>query len=157
MADRKGFYHVTDKLREYWQSRGDINTISFGDLYDIDLNKQDIYPLVHVQVNQSTVGEKTIVYDLSIYFANIVDISKQDVRTRLEPSYGNTDIQDVMHNMETIAMETVSYFRRGEGFSNLFQINSDVTLDPFKDAYANGIAGWVLDVDIEVYNSVPIC
>jgi hypothetical protein len=154
---RAGFYQLTDTLRKYWQGRGDVNTISIGDTFEIDLNKQSIYPLIHTTLETSTIGERSISYNLEVRFLDLVDYSKQDTRTRLEPAYGNNNEQDVFHNMEQIAVETVSYFRRGDGYNTLFRIESDPSLEAIKDAYANGIAGWLMTVSIDVPFDNPIC
>lgn len=158
MADRKGFYHVTEALTEYWQSRGDVNTITIGkELSDIDIQKQSIYPLIYVGISPTSGTEKTLTYNFDIYFADVVDVSTQDTRTRLEVSRGNDDYLDVLHNMEAIATETFAYFKRGAGYSNLFQMSDSFTLEEFYDNWANGISGWLMSVEIEVPNSPSIC
>jgi len=73
----KGFYNLTDKLKEALLAEPFVNTVTFGSLDDIDLNKQTIFPLSHIIVNNTTVGSKTLTFNVSILSMDIVDISKE--------------------------------------------------------------------------------
>ena len=44
----KGFYNVTDKLKDTLLAEPFVNTVTFGSLDDVDLNKQTIFPLSHI-------------------------------------------------------------------------------------------------------------
>ena len=49
----KGFYNVTDKLKDTLLAEPFVNTVTFGSLDDVDLNKQTIFPLSHIIVNNT--------------------------------------------------------------------------------------------------------
>jgi hypothetical protein len=52
----------------------------------------------------------------------------------------------------------VSDLRRGSGFSELFQIESNVSAQPFLDRYENQLAGWAVDIVVSFPNNdVSIC
>ena len=55
----KGFYNVTKELKTALAAEPFVNTVTFGSLDDVDLNKQTIFPLSHIIVNNTTVGTKT--------------------------------------------------------------------------------------------------
>ena len=59
----KGFYNVTDKLKTKLQEEPFVNTVSFGSIDDVDLDKQSIFPLAHVIVNNAIVGTKTTTFN----------------------------------------------------------------------------------------------
>ena len=75
----KGFYNVTDKLKDALIAEPFVNTVTFGSLDDVDLNKQTIFPLSHIIVNNTTVGTKTLTFNISILSMDFVDISKVEV------------------------------------------------------------------------------
>ena len=52
----KGFYNLTDKLKDTLLAEPFVNTVTFGSLDDVDLNKQTIFPLSHITVNNTTVS-----------------------------------------------------------------------------------------------------
>ena len=46
-----------------------------------------------------------------------------------------------------------SALRRGELFSDLYQIDTDYTANMFEDRFENLLAGWSLDLSITVANN----
>ena len=44
----KTYYNLIDKLYAYLNGNASINTVTFGDLLEVDLSKQTIFPLAHV-------------------------------------------------------------------------------------------------------------
>ena len=81
-----GFYYAVSTLRDYLKNGGFINTVTTGDIYEIDLAKQTIYPLVHIIVNNATPKENSLVFNISVLFMDIVDLSKQDNENVFEKS-----------------------------------------------------------------------
>ena len=75
----KGFYNVTDKLKDALIAEPFVNTVTFGSIDDVDLNKQTIFPLSHITVNNTIVGTKTLTFNISILSMDIVDVSKDEV------------------------------------------------------------------------------
>ena len=45
------FYNIIDKIKEVITAEPFNNEISFGDIADIDLKKQSLFPLAHVMIN----------------------------------------------------------------------------------------------------------
>jgi hypothetical protein len=39
------FYDITQKLKDTLEAHSQVNVVTFGDVYDVDLNKQTIFPL----------------------------------------------------------------------------------------------------------------
>ena len=90
----KGFYNLTDKLKDALLAEPFVNTVTFGSLDDVDLNKQTIFPLSHIIVNNTTVSSKTLTFNVSILAMDIVDISKDETT---DIFVGNDNEQDVLN------------------------------------------------------------
>ena len=61
----RGFYLITDKLRDELIADDTINTVTYGDITQVDLSKQTIFPLAHVMINsvsQSRSAHQSIDY-----------------------------------------------------------------------------------------------
>ena len=43
-----GFYDLIDKIKDALIAEPFVNTVTYGSLDDIDLNKQTIFPLSHI-------------------------------------------------------------------------------------------------------------
>ena len=70
------YFDIIDKLKQHFENDAIINTVTQGDIFEVDLNKQTIFPLVHLIVNTATFEENVIRYNISILAMDITDISK---------------------------------------------------------------------------------
>ena len=71
------YFDIIDKLKSHFESDPIINTVTQGDIFDIDLNKMTIFPLAHIIVNTATFEENVIRYNISILAMDITDTSKK--------------------------------------------------------------------------------
>jgi hypothetical protein len=149
-----GFYYVIDKLRDYIKDTGFVNTVTTGDIFEVDLAKQTIYSLAHIIVNNASPKEYVSNYNISILFMDLVDISKEDNINVFE---NNDNLLDVLNEQLAIAQRLVSSLKRGDLFTNLVQIDGDPLCEPFTDRFENKVAGWTLTFDIIVPNDMSIC
>ena len=56
----RGFYNLTEKLKEQLLEDININTVTTGNISDVNLNKQDIFPLGHIIINSVTDEEQVL-------------------------------------------------------------------------------------------------
>jgi len=51
----------------------------------------------------------------------------------------------------------VEVLRRGDLRSELYQLDGDVTCEPFTERFENNLAGWAATFDVLVPNTMTIC
>ena len=73
-----GFYDLTTKIKETLEAEPFVNNVSYGSFDNVDLNKQTIFPLSHVMVNQCTINPKILTFNISVMCMDIVDINKEE-------------------------------------------------------------------------------
>ena len=66
----RAFYRITEAVRDFLLTLEEVNTVTYGDITDVDLNKHTMYPLSHVMVNNVTLG------DGSLTFLSLIHISE---------------------------------------------------------------------------------
>jgi hypothetical protein len=150
----KGFYNLTDKLKDALIAEPFVNTVTFGSLDDVDLNKQTIFPLSHIIVNNTTVGSKTITFNVSILAMDIVDISKAETT---DIFVGNDNEQDVLNTQLALLTRIINILQRGDLYTELYQVQGDVSCEPFVDRFENKLAGWAATFDVVIQNDMTIC
>ena len=150
----KGFYNVTDKLKDTLLAEPFVNTVTFGSIDDVDINKQTIFPLSHITVNNTTVGSKTLTFNISILSMDIVDISKDEVT---DIFVGDDNEQDVLNTQLALQTRVINILQRGDLYTDLYQVQGDVTCEPFVDRFENKLAGWAATFDVVVQNDMTIC
>lgn len=149
-----GYYYVVNAIKDYLKATNFINTVTIGDIFKVDLNKQTIFPLSHIIVNTATIEENSTSLNISILFMDIVDESKQLVSDVWE---GNDNEQDVLNTQLALAQRLSADLIRGSLYSSLIQIVSAPNAEPFTDRFENKVAGWTLTFDVIIPNDMTIC
>ena len=73
----RGFYLLTETIKDQLLGDVNVNTVTTGDIYDIDLAKQSIFPLSHIIINNVTTQEQVLTFNISVLAMDIVDESKE--------------------------------------------------------------------------------
>jgi hypothetical protein len=150
----KSFYDITNKIREKLIAEPFVNTVTFGSLDDIDLDKSTIFPLSHIIVNNVTVNTNLVTFNISILSMDIVDESKKETTNNF---LGNDNEQDVLNTQLAIQNRVIALLQRGDLYTTKFQVEGDVSCEPFVDRFENKLAGWVSTLDIITPNDMTIC
>lgn len=152
----RAVYQILDKIKDKLRTSPNIQTVSFGDIMEVDLNKTTLYPLAHVGMGDVSLQDHKIEVTINLLLLDIVD-DNRDPSTEDE-FYGNSNLQDILNTLLAEANILISDLRRGSSFDELYQIDTDVTARPFLDKFENQLAGWGVDLVISFPNNdVSIC
>lgn len=149
-----GYYYIINTLRDYIKNNGFTNTVTTGNIFDVDLAKQTIFPLVHIMVNSLSLNENTQNLNVSILFMDIVDESKSEIT---DLWLGNDNEEDILNTQLTLINRLISDLLRGDLYSSLVQTTAPVSCEPFVDRFENKLAGWTATFDVIVPNDMTIC
>ena len=72
----QSFYRVTSAIRDFLLTLDDVNTVTYGDITEIDLNKQTMFPLAHVMVNNVTLNDSTLTFSITVLAMDVVHVDK---------------------------------------------------------------------------------
>ena len=78
------YFDIIDKLKTHFDGDVLVNTVTQGNLFDIDLSKQTIFPLVHIIVNTASLEGNVVRYNISILAMDIVDIAKDEEENKFD-------------------------------------------------------------------------
>ena len=150
----KGFYNVTETIKNQLLSDVNVNTVTMGDITKVDLSKQTLFPLSHMIVNSVTNEDSILRYNISILSMDIVDISKDEV---IDLFIGNNNEQDVLNTQLVVLNKLVQVLRGGDLYTSMYQLDGSPSFEPFMDRFENEVAGWTLSLDVIVPNDITIC
>jgi len=150
----RGFYLLTQAIKDQLLSDVNVNTVTEGDLFDVDLSKQSIFPLSHLIVNTVAAQESVLRFNISVLSMDIVDESKEPTT---DIFIGNNNEQDVLNTQLAVLNKLVQVLRRGDLYSDKYQLSGDANLEPFVDRFENKVAGWTATFDVFVNNDIEIC
>ena len=149
-----GYYDLLNGLKTHFDSDAIVNTITQGDIFQVDLNKQTIFPLTHIMVNSSTLGDNTMTFNVSILAMDIVDISNVEVTDLFQENNNELDVLNTQHAVLNRAYQQMLH---GNLWDNKYVIETDPTLEPFTERFENLLAGWTMTFDVVVPNEMTIC
>ena len=150
----RGFYLLTETIKDQLLSDVNVNTVTTGDIYDIDLAKQSIFPLSHIIINSVSTQEQTLTFNISVLAMDIVDESKEATTDIFR---GNNNEQDILNTQLAVLNKLVMVLRKGTLYSDQYQLDGDATLEPFYERFDNRLAGWSATFDVFVKNDIDIC
>ncbi len=149
----KTYYNLIDNIYNYLIGNNNINTVTFGDIMEVDLSKQTIFPLAHVNVNDVTFDEYKMTFSMNVIVMDIVDEDKDDKQDVAKPHLGLDNKQDILNTMLTVINGLQSSLRRGGMESNDYELNETATASLFEDRFENLLTGWSMVINVEVPNN----
>jgi hypothetical protein len=150
----RGFYQITETIETQLLADVNVNTVTTGDIFDIDLSKQSIFPLAHIIVNSVTLQEQVMSFNITVMAMDIVDESKEATTDIFR---GNNNEQDVLNTQLAVLNKLIMVLRRGDLYSDKFQLEGDPTLEPFYERFDNRLAGYAATMDVVIHNDIDIC
>jgi hypothetical protein len=148
------YFDIIDKLKAHFDGDVLVNTVTQGNLFDIDLSKQTIFPLVHIIVNTASLESNVVRYNISILAMDIVDITKDETVSEFD---GNDNELYVLNTQLQVLTRCYELLLRGNLWDDKFQIDGNPTCEPFVDRFENKLAGWTITMDVLIENSMTIC
>jgi hypothetical protein len=149
-----GFYTAIDKLKAHFDADALVNSISEGDIFQVDLAKQTIFPLVHIMVNSCSFETNVLRFNISLIAMDLVDISKNE---NTSVYLGNDNTQDALNSTLAILNRAYDIMLHGSLAYDLFQIDGNPNCEPFTERFENLLSGWTMTFDVLVPNEMTIC
>ena len=150
----KSFYNIIDSIKDAVNTEPFNSNVSFGDIADIDLKRQSIFPLAHIMVNNATINDNLISFNVTLFLMDLVDVSKSaDTSLFL----GNDNTQDVLNTQAALATRVFRVLKKADLYRSEFELTSSPNCAPFKERFDNALAGWACTFDIATKSEMTYC
>jgi hypothetical protein len=154
MQGIRGFYQLTETIKNQLLEDVNCNTVTTGDITEVDTSKQTIFPLSHIIVNNVTTEEQYLSFNITVLAMDIVDESKQPTSDIFR---GNNNEQDVLNTQLAVLNRLTMILRKGDLYRDLYQLDGVPSCEPFYERFENRLAGWACTFNIFVKNDIDIC
>ena len=150
----KTYNKVIDTIKCVGEGHLQIKAVTTGDIWDIDLNKNTLFPLLHINIINVNASKGQLQHNFQLVVADIV-----------EPD-GSENEQEVLSDTLSIMLDIVSIFRNGETLYHYNTENAeqarywtadDFTLEPFTERFDNTLSGWTLNLPIVIEFPYDTC
>jgi len=134
------FYKIVDTLEAELLASPFVNTVTYGDIFDVDLKKQTLYPISHFIVTSATHQGSIWVLNISLLCMGIPE--------------SNENEHHVLDEQLAVINKIVEKFKRGDLRDELYELIGNPTATPFKDRGEIGSIGWECSFDIATNNTM---
>jgi predicted ATP-dependent protease len=170
MINNKTYNNVINTLIRLGEYHEQISTVSVGDIYDINLEKLEKFPLLHINPLSVTTGDSQLTYNFQIFIMDMVS-EKSDWQTKQQADLTklvNTknNEQEVFNQTLEISTDFIGMLRHSErqSLEGTNDINAPIyftdgqfTIEPFTERFDNLCCGWVFQIGVLVQNDFQTC
>ena len=183
-VNNKTYNNVINTLILMSEKHYAIQTTSVGDVFDIDLENDTKFPLLHINPVSVDTGDSTLTYNFQIFVMSMTtqennwtenrESAGRNTSTKFDKLYKTlTDDQSVYSDMLQIATDFISMLRHSREqsmYSNdsvpagtndinapLYFTEGQYTLEPFAERFDNLCVGWVFNIGVLVQNNFNAC
>jgi|TARA_R100000479_G_scaffold106878_1_gene53577 hypothetical protein len=148
------FYNIIDKIKQVVTAEPFNNEITFGDIADIDLKKQSLFPLAHIMVNNMNIEEQHVTFNITLFLMDLVDISNEPDTTLF---LGNDNRQDILNTQAALATRVIRVLQKSDLYKDEFQLIGTASCEPFTERFDNMLAGWAVTFDVGAKDEMTYC
>lgn len=149
-----GYYTLTKALKDHFDNDVLVNTVTNGDIFDIDLSKQTIFPLVHTMVTQAQFQSNIQRFTLTLFCMDIADSVKVEDDTKWETK-DNTN--DALNSTLQILNRAYQMLLHGALHDLNYHVENNPVCEPFTERFENNLVGWAMTLQIICPNDMTIC
>lgn len=150
----EALYRVVEFIKNELATNPYCNNVTVGTLTEIDLQKNTIFPLSHITLENITHGENTLTFSLTIFNLDIVNISKD---IPLDQTYFNDDLMYIATNQLYVINRLVARIRQSTIYANGWQLEGNPQSDFINKELENMLAGYQTTIQLTVPNDIDKC
>jgi hypothetical protein len=167
-VSNKTYNNVINTLLRLGEYHEQISTTSVGDIFDINLEKMELFPLMHVNPVSVTTGDSELVYNFQIFICDMVS-EKSDWQSEQHSQLSKlvntkTNEQEVFNQTLEICTDFIGMLRHstrqsldGDINKPLYFTQDQFTIEPFQERFDNLCCGHVFQIGIKVMNDFDTC
>ena len=170
MVNNKTYNNVVNTLLRLGEYHEQISTTSVGDIYDINLEKMEKFPLMHINPTTVETGDSQLTYNFQIFIMDMVS-EKSDWQTKQHSELTklvNTENneQEVFNQTLAICTDIIGMLRHStqQSILGVNDINEPIyftqdqfTIEPFQERFDNLCCGYVFNIGVLVQNDFQTC
>ena len=148
-------YDILDTVKDELRSSPFVNTVTYGDVSMLDLDKTTMFPLSHLLISNVEIGKRTLNVNIKLFCADVVDYNP--AQTEFDDFYSNNNSQDIMNTQFEVINGVLLKLMRGSLFAANVQVLNSPIAEPFMEKHGNTLTGWTTQIQIEIPNNNSAC
>ena len=171
MVSNKTYNNVLNTLLRIGEYHKNISTTSVGDIWSINLEKMQKFPLLHINPISVQTSDATLTYNFQIFIMDMVDEKADWTENNADANFTKlyktlSNEQDVFNETLQIATDFIGMLRHSkqqsaEGVNDinepLYFTEDQFNLEPFQERFDNLCCGFVFNMGVLVQNDFQTC
>jgi hypothetical protein len=169
-VNNKTYNNVVDTLCRLGEYHEQISTVSVGDIFDINLEKMEKMPLLHINPTSVATGDSELIYNFQIFICDLVSekdnwqtFQAAQLTKLLDPKNNE---QQVWNQTLEICTDFIGMLRHSsrQSLRGVDDINFPIyftqdqfSIEPFQERFDNLLCGWTFTMGIKVMNDFDTC
>ena len=170
MVNNKTYNNVVNTLLRLGEYHDQISTTSVGDVYDLNLEKMEKFPLMHINPTSVVTGDSQLTYNFQVFIMDMVSeksdwqTKQHELLTKLVDRENNE--QEVFNQTLSICTDLIGMLRHSsrQSIEGVNDINEPIyftqdqfTIEPFQERFDNLCCGYVFNIGVLVQNDFQTC
>ena len=170
MVNNKTYNNVVNFLLRLGEYHEQISTTSVGDVYDLNLEKMEKFPLMHINPTSVVTGDSQLTYNFQVFIMDMVSeksdwqTKQHELLTKLVDRENNE--QEVFNQTLHICTDLIGMLRHSsrQSIEGVDDINEPIyftqdqfTIEPFQERFDNLCCGYVFNIGVLVQNDFQTC
>ena len=165
MIDNKTYNNVIDTLKQLGIEHDQITTTTTGDIYDIDLSVNTLFPLFHINPVSVTTSASELTYNFQLFVMDAVSQKDNWTEANLQSANNLSNEQEVLSSCLQICVDIIGIMRHSKWQAAggldiddvVYFTDGEFSLEPFTERFDNLLTGWVFSIGIVVQNDFQTC
>ena len=171
MVKNKTYNNVVNTLLRLGEYHKQISTTSVGDIYDINLEKMQKFPLLHINPTSVTTGDSQLTYNFQIFIMSQVTERENWTENNADAEFSKlyktlSNEQDVFNETLQICTDFIGMLRHSsrQSLAGVNDVNEPLyftqdqfTIEPFQERFDNLCCGYVFNIGVLVQNDFQTC
>jgi hypothetical protein len=166
MIENKTYNNVINTLKNIGAAHEQIETVTSGDIYDINLEKMEKFVLMHINPVNVTTGDFGLTYNFQLFICDLVSEKDNWTEANIQSANNLSNEQEVLSDTLQISIDIISMLRHSvqqseQGVDDInapiYFVEGEQTLEPFTERFDNLLTGWVFSLSVLVANNFDTC
>tara|TARA_R100001443_G_scaffold114110_1_gene129619 strand:+ start:529 stop:1068 length:540 start_codon:yes stop_codon:yes gene_type:complete len=167
MIINKTYNNAINTLKNIGKNHANITTTTTGDVFDIDLSKNTLFPLMHINPVNVSAGLSQLNYTFQIFVMDLVSQKEDWTEENIQSAAFLNNEQEVLSGTLQTCVDIIGQFRHSvaqseQGVDDInyptyFTDGGDFVITPFTERFDNLLTGWVFNLEIQVINDFQTC
>lgn len=150
----ESLYRVIDSLKNELNTNPFCNSVTLGELTELDLAKNTIFPLANIILNNVIHNDNSLTFDITIVNVDIVEISKELPTNMI---YNNDNLNYIWSSQLYVINRLIGRLKQGTIYDNSWQLDGSPSSEFINKQFENMLAGFSTTLQITVPNDIDKC